>query len=433
MPKKGSQLKTPGVTYLNFACIMLTFGCGEPNIYVVPEQQICPPTAARCVEDRLEICADDGTAIASLTCPLGCADNACVTADCTPNSKSCLAPKLAEQCSATGQSILTVCDFGCANGECTTQECSPGLTFCDPGNDKIQQCSANGQSIQVLEECAFGCDTVLIQCRAAACNTGDVRCDDQGNPEVCNSEQTGFEPSGVTCDETCIDGECFVSACIPGERRCAVGKVEQCKPDGSGYAPWQECTYGCISDGQGDALCAKCLPEGIICDGSTIQVCANPLAGWQDYLTCEALDSCVQGNCTPVLSLAGFPTSDALRILLTTAIADCWIDMQLAPEGAPVTVCRALDTSNMSGDIGKNELQDWFCNNQGKALTEDDFMSADHFAAAKTVYGCGLLDFQDLTVDTTNSAIHAGLYQAECIAYDLGKEEIIIAPCLDLD
>jgi hypothetical protein len=131
--------------------------------------------------------------------------------------------------------------------------------------------------------------------------------------------------------------------------------------------------------------------------------------------------------------LDGYPTSDALRILITSAIADCWIDMLASPEKGPVTICRGIDTTAMSGDLSKSELVGWFCDNQGKALTSEDFSSDAHFNAAKTVYGCGILDLQDLTVNTTSQSVHAGLFQAECIAHQASKKEIIIAPCAALN
>jgi len=130
-----------------------------------------------------------------------------------------------------------------------------------------------------------------------------------------------------------------------------------------------------------------------------------------------------------VITLEGSATSDALRILLSSAIADCWIAMSNSPENGPTTICRGLDTTDMSADLSKSELVSWFCDNQGSALTSADFSSDAHFSAAKTVYGCGILDLQDLTVNTTSEAIHAGLFQAECIAHNAKKQEIIIAPC----
>ncbi len=387
-------------------------------------EPVCAPGTRTCGDGELFVCQDDGMAFVTIPCEGGCQDDACIVLNCPPSSQRCLDETIAESCDENGKALRKACTHGCLNGECTDIVCTAGLLFCEPHGTKLLRCSVDGLTIEDVSPCPYGCDAGKAECLPAACQPGDVRCADSTSIEQCNEAQTGWEPAGITCEEKCVDGACFVSNCQPGEQKCGATGVETCNSGGTAFAKTQDCDWGCLTNGS-QAVCASCLPGAYTCIENTVVVCEDPFQGWLAFKECKEIDTCAGGTCVKVLSLAGSPTATSTLLALTEALAACWLQMK--SQDKKDDLCRGLHTAALEGDIDRVELMDWFCENADEAITADDFSETEQFAAAKDVMGCGLLSFNNLTVNTPGEKIHAGLSQVECIGHE--KNEVIVAPC----
>ncbi len=423
------------------AATALVCACSSPTPPVIDPGDpdtgpICEEAEKRCADSTLLICSADRRRWEELFCESGCEVDHCISPACTPLTAQCTQPKLLEVCDPNGNAILTVCDHGCINGECSDIVCVAGLTFCEPDGNKVQRCSVDGLTIDEVETCPYGCDGATASCKPAACGPDEVRC----NPNIplqiekCNDTQTAFiaaknaDGNQVLCSEKCVDGHCFVSACQAGEQRCGANGVETCNSDGTAFQLSEECTWGCLTNGA-EALCATCLPGAYACLDNSVVYCEAPYLPWTILKECKDIDTCAGGTCIKVLSLAGSPGANDVLLSLTEAIADCWLSMKAADKKEDV--CRSLHSTGLDGDIGKGELEDWFCENADDTIKSDDFSEKDHFDAANDVMGCGLLSFNNLTINTPGNKVHGGLSQVECIGHE--KNEIIIAPCVNFE
>jgi hypothetical protein len=415
--------------------VCLLLGCGTEPAIVDPSDlpndtlgSVCVPGSQLCNGDDLLICVPSGDAYTPIACEIGCMDNACRSAECDPNTQRCIGPKLAEYCDESGLGHQIVCDFGCLNGECSEIICSAGLLFCEPDGDKIQRCSPEGLNITEMETCPFGCDAATATCLDPACFPGDLRCSptELNRVEICADDQRSFEPTDILCEESCQDGHCLVQACTPGSMRCGGTGVETCNAQGSAYTQTEACQWGCVANqDQGLAQCATCPPGLYGCIDQTVVYCEAPHLPWATVQTCPDIDSCVAGVCVKAVTLTGNPQSGSMLLLLVEAMADCWTTMEKAAKEEDV--CRAIDTTGLEGDIPKSAIGDWFCSNAGDGIGPKDFSDANYFVAAKELLGCGWFDLADLTINTVDDKIHAGLSQVECIGYE--ENEIVVAPC----
>jgi len=334
---------------------------------------------------------------------------------------------MSQVCDAAGQIQFSQCTNACVDGECVDNICQPGALFCEPDGKKIQLCSPDGMDVDDQEYCEYGCDAATTSCLPAACNPEQTRCG-VSNPnqlEICKDDRTGYKPTDVFCDEGCVEetGQCYVSACTPGEKICGPTGVGQCDQAGEVYVETEPCEWGCLQ-GDGEAVCAKCLPGSLICYGQDILYCENPLAGWNVTKTCDPIESCQAGDCVNVLTL-GTASLDMNKLLLADAIADCWLDG--GSKDKSKDVCRSLNTMDLSNDISKKDLANWFCDAAGKGIKAEDMADQAHFEAAKDVFGCGWFNLSDLTIQTINDSVHKGLNGKECIGYEPG--EILITNC----
>ncbi|MBT9556361.1 MAG: hypothetical protein IV100_10045 [Myxococcales bacterium] len=413
--------------------------CGSPAVISTGDSDtgalggVCEPGDAWCNGGKLLKCRADGTDVFETVCDYGCFDGACRDGACVDGSVRCGGPTLKETCQ-NAEWVSTVCDQGCMNGECVAQVCAAGRELCEPDGSKVVRCSADGLVLEHVETCPFGCDGATATCLPAVCDDGDLRCGAAAQPERCRVDRRGFEAFGEPCAESCAAGECLVSACKAGEKRCGAVGVETCNSAGSAFTKTETCEWGCLAGPSGGAECAQCFPDAHRCSGNTIEYCETPFAPWVAVKECAPIQTCANGQCADVLKLEGGATLDSVRLLLTEALAECWMQMltKSKQETGDRYICRGLDTLGLTGDIGQAELVSWFCDNAGEGLGESDFTTAELFDAASDVMGCGTLDWLDLTVDTLNQKVHAGVFTDECIAFDRPDKEILVAPCEEL-
>ncbi len=410
--------------------VLIVMGCGGPtDVYDPGPQVICEANSQQCNASVLYTCSPDGTVWNQFTCELGCNNNQCIGGSCTPNSSQCVSDTLLQICDEAGQVQFSECTNACVDGECVDILCQPGALFCEPDGKKIQICAIDGMDVTDQDYCDYGCDPATTTCKAPVCAPDETRCSPTkpNQIDICKDNRMGFQPTSVFCDEGCIEetGQCFVSNCTPGEKICGPTGVGQCDATGQFYVETEPCEWGCLYlEDEGDAVCSACLPGALICYGLEILYCENPLAGWTVTKTCDPIDSCQAGDCVSVLTL-GTASMDINKLLLADALADCWLEG--ASKDKNKDVCRTLETTQLSDDIGKDELENWFCDSDGDGITSSDMSSPAHFEAAKEVFGCGLWDNSDLTINTINDSVHKGLNGKECIGFEPG--EVLVANC----
>ena len=422
---------------------LLVASCGEPGVIQPPEEDtgptiICEPLDKKCSGQVLYTCNPYGTEYYPEPCEHSCKAGKCV--DCVPNTHICTGAKLATHCDEAGTAHPQVCDHGCLDGECVAVVCDAGRTFCNETLTQIQRCTLDGLHVEDVGYCPYECDPTTATCKDPACAEGDTRCSPY-NPdalEVCNAQQTAYEAATyvkgdqelpIICAEKCESGKCWVSACTPGTYRCGNKYLEKCKSDGTGYTPFEECSWGCLDNGGGQAMCALCLPGAYACKGNTVVHCNEPQYPWTTVMNCGDLDSCVGGTCLKVLKLTDSHTVKEKYLLLIQAMAECWLTWQSG--SVEKDLCRSLDTTEMSDPISKESLGDWFCDVQDDTVTIEDFSTEEAFEAAVDLIGCGILNPANLTFETFQEQVNPGMSLVECIAFK--KKEILVQPCASVE
>ncbi|RYZ08005.1 MAG: hypothetical protein EOO73_09930 [Myxococcales bacterium] len=184
----------------------------------------------------------------------------------------------------------------------------------------------------------------------SACTAGASRCDGL-NVKVCNEDGTA-ETIQATClpSQSCSDGACRETACVPNTRFCKDGSVWRCDSTGGGSTLAQSCAGGLFCrDADGDATCSAqaCFASEPLCNGSVATVCqatgAGPRPGGTDCS--ETGQACYQGECRDVSCTAGMKVCQHDDVYLcaqngtdTSLLADCRDDEVCDPA---MGACRA--------------------------------------------------------------------------------------------
>jgi hypothetical protein len=419
--------------------MFLALACGSPPGVVDwggDTELLCKENSKFCNGTILNICLPDGSGYHQVICDLGCENQACLSSPkCPPNSNQCIDGRLLRQCDANGVSSHTVCDQACMDGQCVSQVCAPGVHFCSKDYLKLLECSTDGLSLSEIEICQFSCDPVTGACKEKACTPGELNCggDNGLSIEICAESQVRFEPTGENCTppDSCYEGKCIPTFCKPGAQQCAGDGVAECLPSGSSFVSLEICEFGCLENSQGKALCALCLPNDMRCEGPEIQYCEMPFLPWKTLKVCKEIDTCLNAECLNMVTLASENTSDKNRLLLTAALADCWLIME-QDTGPDKEVCRSINTMTLEYDIPKDELSKWFCDGYDSGtINAANLGSQSHLEAAEEIMGCGLTNLMDLTIDTIGKKVTGGLFQGECIGYE--PNEVIVKPCLEFE
>ena len=171
------------------------------------EPRLCTPGTARCSDDGVEVCADDGFGYES---PDACDDDqVCVAGGCLPRN----------------------CDAG------TSQCVGDTLVVCnEDGTDRMEIECAETEQICTGDEGPPACS-------ARACVPETLECDESGTSVVsCNAR--GSEQTTTSCrsDEFCDGGICAAQVCDPSSADvCIDGDVQKCNPIGSDHFVVEDC------------------------------------------------------------------------------------------------------------------------------------------------------------------------------------------------
>ncbi len=225
---------------------------------------VCAEDESRCVGVTVQTCnsAGDGFAV-SATCG---AQQSCVQAGTTAECKDwvCDAGKTycdgdtLIDCAADGFSVdsstdCTATGLHCYNGECKAQVCDPNSTYCNVATNAVMQCSGNGQSATVLDQCTASeyCDAPTSSCKTQVCAPSQPVCD--GNvATTCNALGSGYASGGTNCTasgKTCVGGVC--SACPAGNAAQSAVRMIELHVGDVDYIVLRNTDMTCSADLQG--------------------------------------------------------------------------------------------------------------------------------------------------------------------------------------
>ena len=153
----------------------------------------------------------------------------------------------------------------------------------------------------VLGACSGSSKTTPGGGQTDACSEGARICEGL-NVKVCGAD--GKQTVAETCmpPQSCAEGACVNTACVPNTRFCKDGHVFRCDSQGAGSTLDETCSTSefCLEE-DGDAECSDtaCTANEPMCDDTIATVCkpdgSGPKPGGQD---CGAGDQvCYQGTC----------------------------------------------------------------------------------------------------------------------------------------
>jgi hypothetical protein len=238
----------------------------------------------------------------------------CVDITCEANEKTCIGV-LAGTCNETGTGLegtATDCsdtDQACFEGECKDVVCT-GRRVCDELNN-IRDCGNNGTTLgfiwdycsenEYCQDQASG----YAECLPDACTTGQLSCEG-GDITRCRPDGSGYDPfEECPLDQTCVQGTCLPVICDAGAYYCLNGNPYLCGADGTTNQLTDTCTLGEYCRAQnGFASCAAdvCTAGSSVCNGANVSTCAADGSGPSDAgATCPSGQVCAGGACADVL------------------------------------------------------------------------------------------------------------------------------------
>jgi hypothetical protein len=269
-------------------------GAEAPCCLAVP----CEPGELRCNTEEIQRCRADQTDLDSVA--------------------TCKTPALCdaslEQCRASSGACV-----------CVPPACDAGATRCTEAT--LERCNADQTAWEFVEACGTpalcqaGRSLLPLACKPIACAVGQHACSTTGELQLCNGEQSGFDPvkacpgGAAFCNQE--QGVCTDTPCGPGDRACRLAQLMICRDDQTDFDIFPEqCATAelCNDDGEGHASCsAPACPDGeVICNVNQLMRCNPGRTAFVNILSpclradlCSAerqrCDSCVPNRreCTP--------------------------------------------------------------------------------------------------------------------------------------
>lgn len=281
--------------------------CGSPALCQIglPSEMCasCTPNTYRCMGANLELCSDSGQYAVAKTCESValCSASAgdCTTEVCVPNAKVCSEEGALQTCNADGTQLMTAEHCGASlcdakQGKCN--KCVPQSVRCD-GNDAVE-CSENGE-IETTKTCAVTDDCQASSCMLGKCVTQPKQagascasaklCDGHGKCVGCLSDRD------CGANELCKDQMCVVKACSPSSATCTTsGTLQICDSTGERVETTKQC--GSRRCNEAGRSCYACVPNEVICSGTTSVKCAADGSGMTET-PCTTADECRVAGC----------------------------------------------------------------------------------------------------------------------------------------
>jgi len=303
-------------------------------------RDVCQPGDVECSLDATaaSVCAPKGDRFISLLCAQGqvCTDKGsgvrCSNWECTPGVSRCSTDGArVEQCTMDGLSTSVIQECGanqvCSNAQCTNVVCTPDTTFCKAS--AVYRCNADGTSLTRIEQCVSSafCDEEKAACVQQVCSPGQTSCTGKGNQRgTCKGDGSGYEDlNDCEADELCAGGTCVPIGCTAQTSFCdGPGKVRTCNSAGTASVVSQVCdpSAHCVESGT-TASCNKgtCLANTGACDGNLALLCKPDGLGYTDSGTdCAASGKvCSAGTCVTKQCDNGTLSCVSNTVMLCTA------------------------------------------------------------------------------------------------------------------
>lgn len=174
--------------------------------------------------------------------------------------------------------------------------CQPGETRCD--GSTLELCNDDQSGFEPVVDCSpWACNEPAGQCEV--CAAGGTTCGDETTRRICSADGLSFDDTPCpSAAPYCVDaGEC-VSCRDEGDCQQPAGECEQalCSVGTCSVVPVDAgtlCGSGGVCNGTGD--CGECVPGESRCDGAQVQQCSAE-GSWVPEQPCPYV--CSQGACT---------------------------------------------------------------------------------------------------------------------------------------
>lgn len=270
---------------------------------------------------------------------------------------------------------VAACSGSSKTSPSTTPTCTVGERVCEGLSVKV--CDADGtqriaETCMPPQSCAEGvCGNTACVPNTRFCKDGQVyKCDSQGAgsslDETCSSSEFCLEEDG--------DAECSDTACTAGEAMCDDTIATTCKPDGSGPKPGgQDCADGDQVCYQGSCRATACAEGEKVCQHDDVYLCAENGSSMALLADCQMGEVCdaALGTCRPKVCEPGKMDCDSTRVVTCNAYGsgwdqsgtDCAATNELCLAGAcKKQTCTASSTFCKEGNV-------YQCDSQGIAST----------------------------------------------------------------
>ncbi len=314
---------------------------------------------------------------------------------------------------------------------------------------------------------------LLIIAGIPACGSGDGEASTDGDQEA--SDADGEDSLCLGVGQTCADnGDCCSELCWPDDRGAFCSTL--CSSDGECSDLLQgSCCLRILGQnicalpsdcGMGDAdflpeidIEVVCEPDQRRCEGNVVMVCDRLGSSWEEYATCNASETCVEGDCRYVDgdttdgddsdgdidgNQCGNP-DDLIAPILRRA-EDLFRETQSTPTDAAAIV--TSDNPDFEDDtyVRLNATEDGFLNGDLQELAFLVDINITHLYNFYINYACGpnwgevalFLDDETTPLKTTGGDTKLSLHCSPSGGYDAALEaQVVYEPvCLsgsDLD
>lgn len=295
--------------WVNTACASAAL-CDEANA----QCDVCQANQNSCDGMQLRHCSSDGQQIQTQNCPRYCDAEHGECDGCLANTSRC-ANEVLYKCSSNGQTeASTICATAAlcnaAGGVCERPACEVGQRRCSGAQP--ERCNTNrtgweptGASCATAALCVAASGT----CATPTCMPGQRRCSGS-QPEVCNANQNGWSNSGRACATPALcnsSGTCTEPACAAGERRCNGAQPEICNADRTGFvADGAACASAALCTAENGCTAPACAVGELRCNGAQPEICNASRTGWDaNGAGCATAALCSAGSCTAPACDAG--------------------------------------------------------------------------------------------------------------------------------
>jgi hypothetical protein len=260
---------------------------------------------------------------------------------------------------------------GSSKNQPAESDCQAGARRCD--GSTVMVCKADGSAESAEETCAAPQTCADGQCVNTACVPNTKFCKD-GSIWKCDSTGGGSALSQLCgANQFCLasddDAECSDTSCIAGEATCDGDVATKCKPDGSGPAAGgTDCAKAEQVCHLGKCQARTCAASERLCQHDDVYLCDGSGTSMTLLVDCEAAEVCDgnAGACRPRVCEPGKLDCDTSRVVQCNQFgsgweqsgSDCAAQGQVCVDGAcKKQTCTANATFCEEGNVYQCDAQ----------------------------------------------------------------------------